>query len=313
MFGHNEIVGKKFFAQDPLRTLRVTSMFYTLQGEGPKASQVALFIRLAKCNLACSFCDTFFDAGDLMTFEQIEARSYEVINAYFNDRGISTPLWALPAARNMEHRPFCEAGLLRGTEDLGRLGPYGIGLVITGGEPLLQPNLEDFLARQTDRFNWVQIESNGTVDRRLYDDRIILVISPKCAEKNGKVLNYLKPSAQMLERADCLKFVVSSNPHSPYHTIPQWAFNEHRMQGTQIFISPMNIYNDLPHRAKLLRASKGEITLTERSTVDEVISFWEPGLLNLEANQRNHEYAARYCLDHGFTFNLQQHLYASLA
>jgi hypothetical protein len=63
----------------------------------------------------------------------------------------------------------------------------------------------------------------------------------------------------------------------------------------------------------LLRAEKGSITMAERSTVDEVISFWEPGLLDLAANQANHEYTARYCMNHGFKLNLQMHLYASLA
>jgi hypothetical protein len=53
--------------------------------------------------------------------------------------------------------------------------------------------------------------------------------------------------------------------------------------------------------------------MAERSTVDEVISFWEPGLLNLEANQRNHEYTGQYCVENGLRLNLQQHLYASLA
>jgi len=30
-------------------------------------------------------------------------------------------------------------------------------------------------------------------------------------------------------------------------------------------------------------------------------------------NQKNHEYAAKYCARHGYTLNLQVHLYASLA
>ena len=53
--------------------------------------------------------------------------------------------------------------------------------------------------------------------------------------------------------------------------------------------------------------------MAERSTVDEVISFWEPGLLNLAANQANHEYVGQFCIENGFKLNLQQHLYASLA
>ncbi|MNX93192.1 hypothetical protein D3C86_1253690 [compost metagenome] len=75
----------------------------------------------------------------------------------------------------------------------------------------------------------------------------------------------------------------------------------------------MNNYNDIPAMSKKQRALNNGISLEERSTVDEVISFWEPGLLNMEENQKNHEYAARYCVTHGFILNLQIHLYASLA
>ena len=56
MFGTNEIIGKKYFKDAPKDSLFVTSMFFTLQGEGPYAGLPALFIRLAKCNLDCSFC-----------------------------------------------------------------------------------------------------------------------------------------------------------------------------------------------------------------------------------------------------------------
>jgi hypothetical protein len=75
----------------------------------------------------------------------------------------------------------------------------------------------------------------------------------------------------------------------------------------------MNIYNDEPMKSKQLRASTNQITLQERSTVDEVISFWEDGLLDMKSNQANHEYAAKYCAQHGFIFNMQLHLFASLA
>ncbi len=80
-----------------------------------------------------------------------------------------------------------------------------------------------------------------------------------------------------------------------------------------IYISPMNIYNDIPLESKKARLVNKELTLEERSTIDEVISFWTPGLLNMEENQKNHEYAARFCMKHGFKLNLQMHLYASLA
>ena len=74
MFGTNEIIGKKYFKDAPKRSLFVTSMFFTLQGEGPYAGMPALFIRLTKCNLDCSFCDTFFDDGEWMTFAELERK-----------------------------------------------------------------------------------------------------------------------------------------------------------------------------------------------------------------------------------------------
>jgi hypothetical protein len=75
----------------------------------------------------------------------------------------------------------------------------------------------------------------------------------------------------------------------------------------------MNIYNTLPQKSKQLRAESNDISIQERSTVDEVISFWEPGLLNMQANQANHEYAGRYAAQNGLILNLQIHLFASLA
>jgi 7-carboxy-7-deazaguanine synthase len=159
-------------------------------------------------------------------------------------------------------------------------------------------------------FKKTQIETNGTQWQPI-PDSTILVCSPKCTE--GLNPHYLHPHPKVLERADCLKFVMCADENSPYRQIPDWA-HEWRKRGTQpIFISPMNIYNKEPEKARRMRAEKGEGDIDERSTVDEVVSFWEPGLLNMEANKRNHEYAARYCIDHGLTFNVQIHLLASVA
>ena len=44
-------------------SLNVNSLFYTIQGEGPDAGRPAVFLRLAKCNLRCWFCDTEFEEG----------------------------------------------------------------------------------------------------------------------------------------------------------------------------------------------------------------------------------------------------------
>ena len=292
MFGTNEIIGKKYFKDAPKDSLFVTSMFFTLQGEGPFAGQPALFIRLAKCNLDCSFCDTFFDDGDWMTFEQIEDKMYDTIIANW-EKPEDVPYWAI------------------NPKLAGKTHP-GIVLVITGGEPLLQENLSEFMEDQLYMFRAVQVESNGIPDT-VVPEGVTLVCSPKCMEKDGKAVKYYAPSKTILDRADCLKFVMSADTESPYNNVPQWAHDWKIKTGKDIYCSPMNIYNSFPQKIKLLRAEKGEITMAERSTVDEVISWWEPGLLDMEKNEANHKYVGQYCMQHGFKMQMQIHLFASLA
>lgn len=284
MFGRNEVVGQKYFA-DAEDKLFITSLFVTLQGEGPFAGQPSVFVRFAKCNLSCSFCDTYFDDGDWLTLDEIEVRIDNAILKYYDNE---VPNW-------MQFNDFHKRQAV---------------LVVTGGEPMLQKNIFPFLTRMNKIFENTQIESNGTVWQEIPEETI-LVCSPKCAEKNGKPTQYLKPNMKVFERADCLKFVMSHDQESPYSSIPDWAIEN--AYNIRVYISPMNIYNKEPQRSKQLRTTNNEITIEERSEIDEVISFWEEGLLNMSENQKNHEYAAKYCIKNGCKLNLQIHLYASLA
>jgi len=312
MFGKNEIVGKKYFKDADKQQMFVTSMFMTLQGEGPYRGMPAFFIRLAKCNLACSFCDTFFDDGDWLTFDQIEERIETTIEDFYKEIGMDRPGWT----RHQKYNPPFDS---MGVAQIERAEiKKRMVLVMTGGEPMLQDNIGPFLERMVGIFENTQIESNGTQNTAI-PDSTTLVISPKCAEKKDPVTGqmvatkYLTPRKEVLERASCLKFVMEATEGSPYSEVPDWAHEWAQVYGRPVFVSPMNEYNDIPAMSKKQRALNNEITLEERSTVDEVISFWEPGLLNMELNQKNHEYAARYCVTHGFILNLQIHLYASLA
>ena len=60
MFGKNIPISQEL---DPLGVLNVVSIFYTIQGEGPYSGMPAVFLRLAGCNLRCTWCDTDFETG----------------------------------------------------------------------------------------------------------------------------------------------------------------------------------------------------------------------------------------------------------
>lgn len=235
-------------------------------------------------------CDTFFDDGDWMTFAQIEDKMTDTVQAYWTDKGQEVPEWV---TREGDDFP-------------------NIVLVMTGGEPLLQENITPFMTKMLHHFKAVQVESNGIPDT-VVPEGVTLVCSPKCMEKNGVAVKYYSPSKTILDRADCLKFVMSAEVNSPYNTVPQWAHDWKARTGKDIYCSPMNIYNEMPQQIKLLRAEKGVITMAERSTVDEVISWWAPGLLDMTANEANHKHVGQYCMQHGLKMQMQMHLFASIA
>lgn len=199
----------------------------------------------------------------------------------------------------------------------------GWGLVITGGEPMLQTNLWKFVERLEDgyhptkRFDWIQIETTGTQPwKEDYSDETTVVVSPKCVEKNGIVGKHMLPHRTILERANCLKFVISADQNSPYSTIPDWALNWKAETGKRIYLSPLNEYNREPKAMLLAAKTSKQLTIEQREALEK-ISFWEgfgtdDSLLNMESNKKNHEYTALLCMKYNCVLSLQTHLFASL-
>lgn len=53
------------------QVLQVNEIFYSIEGEGGRVGQPTTFVRLAKCNLRCRFCDTEFDSFAEMDLDGI--------------------------------------------------------------------------------------------------------------------------------------------------------------------------------------------------------------------------------------------------
>lgn len=122
--------------QKPDRPLLVSERFVSLQGEGVSQGEPAAFLRLGRCNLTCSFCDTPYtwDFENYSFEEELRELSLGEVLAWIVD---SSP---------------------------GRL-------IVTGGEPLIQQKLLAELFVELDRTRAVasaqperiEIETNGTV------------------------------------------------------------------------------------------------------------------------------------------------------
>ena len=58
--------------------LRVSEIFFSIQGEGRRAGVVSVFVRLAGCDLRCKWCDTPYaldsEKGTLLSVEEVVSR-----------------------------------------------------------------------------------------------------------------------------------------------------------------------------------------------------------------------------------------------
>jgi len=164
-------------------------IFASLQGEGPSQGLPVAFVRLSRCNLACTWCDTAY------------TWRFEGDNRPHRD-GIAFERKANQVT-------------LTPSETAERIAALGQKrLVITGGEPLLQASaLAEMLAHLPDIS--VEIETNGTVapPTRL-DVRVDQYnVSPKLAHSGNPADLALVPERLDAWASDpraCLKFVIAA-------------------------------------------------------------------------------------------------------
>jgi len=60
--------------RDDGQVLQVNEIFYSIEGEGLRVGQPTTFVRLARCNLRCPFCDTEFDSFTPMRVGEVVAQ-----------------------------------------------------------------------------------------------------------------------------------------------------------------------------------------------------------------------------------------------
>ncbi|MDE5764543.1 MAG: putative 7-carboxy-7-deazaguanine synthase QueE [Ruminococcus sp.] len=150
----------------------VVERFVSINGESTRAGELAVFIRFRKCNMKCTYCDTTWANDESASAEMMTA---EEIAGYVSGTGI----------RNV---------------------------TLTGGEPLLQSELNiltEMLIRQGNR---VEIETNGSISIKELSEqeyRPVFTLDYKLPA-SGMENNMLTDNYEYLDSEDTVKFVAGS-------------------------------------------------------------------------------------------------------
>lgn len=105
--------------------MKVVEKFVSINGEGTRAGELAVFVRFLGCNLHCGFCDTKWANLPDCPYEEMTPRE---IVSYVDKTGVTN-------------------------------------VTLTGGEPLLQGEMEELLGGLLKHGKHrVEIETNGSVD-----------------------------------------------------------------------------------------------------------------------------------------------------
>ena len=156
--------------------MKIVEIFSSIDGEGLRTGQTASFIRLAGCNLRCSYCDTLYSLfGEEEPCTYTEMSVDEVVNAVDKSYGRVT---------------------------------------LTGGEPLLCPDASELCNRLSDCE--INIETNGAVDIAEFlnkienKDNLFITIDYKLPSR-GMTDKMLWRNFESLRPCDVVKLVVGSD------------------------------------------------------------------------------------------------------
>lgn len=157
----------------------VAELFTSINGEGIKAGQLAVFVRFAGCNLNCVYCDT--------TWANQKDTAYMIMD---------------------------EQMILREIQKTGITN-----ITLTGGEPLLREGMDVLLQTLlSDPELVIEIETNGSIALEKYQqlakqkngsDRLSFTMDYKLPYSGMEMKMYLE-NINVLQLKDTVKFVCSN-------------------------------------------------------------------------------------------------------
>lgn len=165
--------------------MQITEIFRSIQGESTYAGLPCIFVRLTGCNLRCTWCDTAyaFYGGTRTSLDDVLGRVHEL--------SLGPPL-----ASDGGTAPESKQS--------------GIHLVeLTGGEPLLQPDVVALAQRLMAENYTVLVETSGERFVGILPQEVVKIVDVKCPD-SGEGGTFLLDNLKAIDIKDEMKFVIAS-------------------------------------------------------------------------------------------------------
>ena len=193
------------------QTLRITEIFYSLQGETRTAGLPTVFVRLTGCPLRCQYCDTAyaFNGGQLQSLDDI----LEQVAAYRPRHVCVTggePL-AQPNCIPLLAR-LCDAGYEVSLETSGALDIASVDTRVSRVLDLKTPGSAEVARNRYE--NIAQLTPNDQVkfvicSREDYDWAVSKLIEFRLEQRAGEVL--FSPSHHQVDARQLADWIVADN------------------------------------------------------------------------------------------------------
>lgn len=193
------------------QTLRITEIFYSLQGETRSAGLPTVFVRLTGCPLRCQYCDTAyaFSGGEIMTLEEILAQVAGYRPRYVCVTG-GEPL-AQPNCIELL-TALCDAGYEVSLETSGALDIAPVDVRVSRVVDLKTPGSAEVGRNRYE--NMAELTRNDQVkfvvcSREDYDWAVSKIIEYRLDARAGEVL--MSPSHNELDARTLADWIVADN------------------------------------------------------------------------------------------------------